>query len=98
MNKVQLLLHKLAEECCEVAQAASKASQFGLDGIIPGTATTNRERVNNELNDLIAIIEMLNSDCGLEYSYQSGDIALKKLKVEKYAIISEGLGFVEWSN
>jgi hypothetical protein len=37
MNKEQLYLTLLAEECAEVAKLASKAIRFGLDSIDPET-------------------------------------------------------------
>ena len=98
MNKLQLLLGKLTEECCEVGQSALKTSQFGLDGTIPGTNLTNRDRLNAELNDVIAVIEMLNEEFQLQYSYDINEIRAKKEKITKYALISEDLGFVEWTN
>ncbi|MFA6199055.1 MAG: hypothetical protein WC679_01450 [Bacteroidales bacterium] len=97
MTKLQFLLAKLAEECCEVAQATLKAKDFGMDGIIPDTSLTNRDRINAEINDVIAIIEMLNATGELQYSYDPVAVEQKKKKVERYALQSEALGFVNWT-
>ena len=59
MNQIEHLLFKLAEECAEVTQEASKAAIFGMDEVMPGQSLSNRERVVKELNDLYAVVEML---------------------------------------
>jgi len=58
MNAQEHLLTKLAEECSEVAQNATKALCFGLDDKY-GDRPTNRERIVEELNDLFAVVDML---------------------------------------
>ena len=98
MNKQQLLLIKLMEEAAEVVQAASKSIQFGFDDIIPGTDTTNRQRLNAEITDFLAIIEMLNEASVLNYVYDAEVVQRKKLKVEQYAQLSDELGFVQWKH
>lgn len=55
----QHLLGILGEECAEVAQQASKAVRFGLDRTKPGTDKTNREIIEQELSDLVAVANML---------------------------------------
>lgn len=61
MNAVEYLLTQLSEECGEVAKEASKANRFGLDDVYPlkPELGSNRERIINELNDLQAVIEIL---------------------------------------
>jgi NTP pyrophosphatase (non-canonical NTP hydrolase) len=49
----------LQEECAEVIQAVSKISRFGLDNLKPGKAKTNREHLEEELGDLVAMIDIL---------------------------------------
>jgi NTP pyrophosphatase (non-canonical NTP hydrolase) len=49
----------LQEECAEVIQAVSKISRFGLDNLKPGKPKTNREHLEEELGDLIAMIDIL---------------------------------------
>jgi NTP pyrophosphatase (non-canonical NTP hydrolase) len=46
----------LQEECAEVTQAISKCLRFGIDGEYNGA--TNRERLTEEIGDLIAMIEL----------------------------------------
>jgi hypothetical protein len=84
MNRTEHLLFKLAEECAEVTQEASKAAIFGMDEVMPGQPLTNRERVMRELNDLFAIAEML----GLQHVDRAA-IEAKKRKVEHYMEYAE---------
>lgn len=45
------------EECAEVVQAISKAFRFGLDTVWKGE--TNREHLEEELGDVMAMIHLL---------------------------------------
>ena len=49
----------LQEECAEVIQVASKIFRFGLDECWPEKTPTNREKLEIELGDLIAMIKIL---------------------------------------
>ena len=51
----------LQEECAEVIQAVSKISRFGLDNFKPGKPKTNREHLEEELGDMMAMIDILHS-------------------------------------
>jgi uncharacterized protein (UPF0147 family) len=59
MNATEHLLTCLSEECAEVSQRASKALRFGLDEVQPEQPFNNAQRIIAEVNDLIAVIEML---------------------------------------
>ena len=59
MNRSEYLLACLAEECVEVAHRSIKAQRFGMDEVQPGQSLNNRERILHELNDLWAVVEML---------------------------------------
>ena len=65
MNKTDEALLILAEECAEVIQAISKCQRFGIDVCKPGKPRTNREHLETELGDLLAMIEILQDDLGL---------------------------------
>ncbi len=94
MTKLQFLLTKLAEECCEVSQMALKTQQFGVAEKLPGQDKTNKQRLHEELNDLNGIIYMLNEEFGFDYKPDGVAIYYKKLKVEKYLGYSIKLGLV----
>lgn len=76
----------LQEECAEVIQAVSKISRFGLDNLKPGKPKTNREHLEEELGDLLAMVDiMLEQDI---VSWGNLEVA-KKAKIEKLC---------KWSN
>jgi NTP pyrophosphatase (non-canonical NTP hydrolase) len=56
INEILLIMQ---EECAEVTQAISKCFRFGLDNIKPGKPKTNREHLEEELGDLVAMITLL---------------------------------------
>ncbi len=94
MNLQQHLLGKLAEEGTEVGQIALKTQQFGFDEKCPGQPFTNAERTHQEIDDLMAIVEMLN-DQGLGYKPSRERIEAKKEKVVNFLIYSVELGMVD---
>jgi NTP pyrophosphatase (non-canonical NTP hydrolase) len=49
----------LQEECAEVIQAVSKVNRFGLDNFKPGNNKTNRQHLEEELGDLVAMINIM---------------------------------------
>lgn len=95
MNRQQYLLSKLAEEAAEVAQIALKTAQFGLDEAQPEQRKTNAERCHDEIDDMLAIIEMLNDEFGFNFQSQMDRRWTKKDKVNKYAAYSAELGLLK---
>lgn len=95
MTREQYLFLKLAEEGNEVGQIAMKTMQFGQTEAMPGQPFTNAERTHQELDDLMAHIEMLNDECGFGYTPDRARIEAKKLKVAKFSAYSASLGLVE---
>jgi NTP pyrophosphatase (non-canonical NTP hydrolase) len=49
----------LQEEAAEVIQAVSKIRRFGVDNAKPGTEYTNRQHLEEELGDMLAMIDIL---------------------------------------
>ncbi len=94
MSNAQFLLGKLAEEAAEVAQIALKAQQFGLDEVKPGQSYTNAERIQQELNDLIAVVGMLEGE-GFTFEQQEDQLYSKVDRVIQYREYSVKLGMVE---
>ena len=88
MNKAQLLLIQLAEECNEVAQRVSKALRFGLDEIQDGQNLNNAERIMGEFADLIGVYEILR-DSGVLSEVDRNAVSTKKKKVIYFAAYSE---------
>lgn len=93
MNNTQHALLKLSEECNEVAQICSKIMQFGFDSEYDGK--TNRERLTEELNDILGAVLNLTLETDFRFSE---DVDAKWAKVDKmirYREISKNLGFVQ---
>jgi hypothetical protein len=88
---------KLMEECAEVQQRVSKLLQFGpqeSEATNPfatptSNPTTNLQRLQDEVYDLVAVIELL----GLELPGVTR-ISEKAARIEKYRRYSEELGLV----
>jgi NTP pyrophosphatase (non-canonical NTP hydrolase) len=49
----------LQEECAEVIQAVSKIRRFGMDNSKHETEQTNRQHLEEELGDMLAMIDIL---------------------------------------
>lgn len=77
----------LQEELIESAQVISKIFRFGPDQIVPGSETTNLQRLEAELGDVQAMIELL-LDLSVGITQEGLDEAKKK-KFEKLK---------QWSN
>lgn len=95
MSHEQFLLNKLAEEASEIAQIALKTAQFGMTEKHPEKTLNNKERIHLELNDLLAVIDELNSwvQFGFKENYAAKINKIEKLN--KYLGYSIQLGKVE---
>lgn len=76
----------LQEECAEVIQAVSKVSRFGIDNVKPGKPKTNREHLEEELGDLLAMVDIM---------LEQGIVSCGNLEVAKKAKIEK---LKKWSN
>ena len=97
MNKNEHLIACSVEEAIEVAEEASaisrnlaklgaKALRFGLEDKWPDEeAQNNRDKLVDEINDLIGVIEMM-SECGIipKEWLDPNKVKAKKERVEKY--------------
>lgn len=95
MNKEQMLLTLLSEECAEVAQLASKSIRFGLDSYEPLTGVSNIDGLHNELIDIIAVVQYLNYEYNFNFDFDNIDwkaVAAKKERIDKYMKYSVNLG------
>lgn len=97
MNRTEYLLVKLAEECSEVAQRATKALTFGLDEVQEGQKLTNSERILLEFNDLLAVIDMLKDEAVFDEDNIVNKQLMedKKQKIEKYMLYSQQIGTLD---
>jgi NTP pyrophosphatase (non-canonical NTP hydrolase) len=91
MNRREHLYTILQEECAEIIQCVSKIKRFGLTNTQPASGKLNLEILNDEVNDLVAMLHMLEQD-GVPIVINSAKIDAKKAKVEKYLEISKKAG------
>jgi NTP pyrophosphatase (non-canonical NTP hydrolase) len=77
----------LQEECAEVIQAVSKISRFGLDNFKPGKPKTNREHLEEELGDMMAMIDILHSMDIVSYTNIEKAQTAKIEKLKKWSNI-----------
>lgn len=93
MNRTEHLLTCLAEECTEVGKNVAKMLRFGADDMEPGTNVANRERVVEELQDLIAVTRILVREGILPDFLDNNEmVAAKRAKIEKFMLIARGNG------
>jgi NTP pyrophosphatase (non-canonical NTP hydrolase) len=85
-EKIDEVMNILSEECAEVIVAVSKISRFGIDNYKPGKPKTNREHLEEEIGDVLAMIDIL-----LEKSV----VSLEHLEIAKRAKIEK---LKQWSN
>ena len=70
----------LQEECAEVIVAVSKISRFGIDNFKPGKPKTNRQHLEEEIGDVLAMIDILQKMD--EISFNNIEVA-RVAKIEK---------------
>jgi hypothetical protein len=98
MTRREHLLICLAEECAEVQKEITKILRFGLKDkpFVAGgnNLEPNDVRLENELNDVMAVVDMLRSE-GIKVMFSSEKAQAKKDKVEKYMKYSHSKGLLE---
>ena len=77
----------LQEECAEVIQAVSKISRFGLDNLKPGKSKTNREHLEEELGDMMAMVEILQELDIVSFTNIERAAEAKREKLKKWSNI-----------
>lgn len=85
-NNEHEVMNILSEECAEVIQAISKCHRFGMDNYKPGKPKTNREHLEEELGDLLAMVDILR---------EKGIVSQGNMEVAKVAKIEK---LKQWSN
>lgn len=102
MNRNEHLLTKLAEECCEVGQRATKALRFGINEVQPDPVDnpkglSNGQRIIDEIFDVFAVLELM-TEAGLiaedQPEYEEW-IKGKKEKIEAMLLYSKEKGTLQ---
>jgi NTP pyrophosphatase (non-canonical NTP hydrolase) len=88
-GKEKEVMDILQEECAEVIQAVSKISRFGIDNYKPGKPKTNRQHLEEELGDMLAMIDILQEMDIVSYTNIERAQAAKIEKLKKWSNIYE---------
>ena len=83
-NQKEILLIA-QEECAEVTQAISKVFRFGIDAEYNGR--TNRERLTEEIGDLVCMFQLMEEKGILDWTIISLHAQKKREKLEKWSTI-----------
>jgi NTP pyrophosphatase (non-canonical NTP hydrolase) len=84
--KIKEVMDITQEECAEVIVAISKINRFGIDNFKPGKPKTNREHLEEELGDMLAMVDIM---------LEKGVVTLDNLNIAKAAKIEK---LKKWSN
>lgn len=96
MNRVDHLLVILAEEASEVSKEVAKCLRFGPEEVYKPIGISNAQRVYAELQDLIAVAEMLQVHGILPAELRNEKMIYdKKVKVEQHLEYSVKCGRLE---
>lgn len=85
MNKTDEALLILAEECAEVVQAIFKCQRFGIDNYKPGKPKSNREHLETEIGDLVAMILILEELGVIDQSRVHDYSLMKRHKLQQWS-------------
>ena len=88
MNRGEHLLTILIEECSEVQKATTKILRFGMNER-RDMPFTNYERLKSELDDIRAMVEMIQCEFDIDLEPDIQAINDKQEKVEKYLLYSK---------
>lgn len=91
MNRQEYLLVCLVEELSEMQHAASKCLRFTPEDVCPERKIKNRLKLQDELNDVVAVLEMLYDD-GFSLSEDDARKGIKKQKLARLMERSRELG------
>ena len=81
------VLSILQEECAEVIQAVSKVQRFGLDNHHPERTKTNKQELEEELGDLLAMIQILTDQNFLDKASIALATQAKTQKLKQYSTV-----------
>ena len=76
------ILIDLVEECAEVICECTKILRFGIDGMRPGTTSSNRSKLTKEVSDVLACIQVVDK-AGLFLKGENVFVYYKRLKLAK---------------
>lgn len=77
----------IQEEAAEVIQAVSKVQRFGLDNHHPELTKTNKQELEEELGDLLAMVEILTNSGYLDPKAVQAHAEQKTQKLKQYSTV-----------
>jgi NTP pyrophosphatase (non-canonical NTP hydrolase) len=86
-KQVKEILCITQEECSEVSQSISKVFRFGWDSCHPKTGVNNKEHLEEELGDLLAMVDILVEKCIISDSKLNEARAAKRDKLKAWSRI-----------
>jgi hypothetical protein len=95
VNNIKHLLSCLGEEGSEISQDVFKCLRFGLEdrNVLNPTGPTNRERLVNEMNDLMGVARLLVEENIIPANWQDAEKqAAKREKVRKFMQYAHSVG------
>jgi len=95
MTREEHLLVIALEECAELSQEITKALRFGLDNHHPNTHIPNRSRISKEFIDLLAVMNILQSEGYITQYVEEQiqiDVEAKQRKIEHWLTYSKSVG------
>jgi len=91
------ILKKITEECSEVIKEISKAELFGMEDCEPGQELSNKEKIQDELADLLGAIELV-CEHGIlndREIFNREKVEAKKAKILKWLKYSQDKGITD---
>lgn len=82
-ERLDEILHITQEECAEVTQAISKVFRFGFTETYNGK--TNKEHLEEEIGDLLAMVRLLYSEGAIDESVVERACIAKLTKLDKWS-------------
>lgn len=92
MNRLQYLLTVLSEECDEIGKLCSKSQRFGLNSLNPETGKVNNIEIHKEMNDVLAVLRLLNTEFNLGFEVDENLINAKIEKMQRFEEYSIEIG------
>ena len=80
----QYLLMQLSSQACKLAQRTLKTIQFGLLEVYPLNNKTNKQVLHEEIDKLMAIVDLLNTHHRFNFTRNAEAINDKKEKMHHY--------------
>lgn len=87
-NEVKEILCITQEECAEVSQIVSKIFRFGWESTHPTSKVSNKERLEEEIGDLLAMVDIMVEKCLLSDSNLNTAKYLKREKLKNWSSIT----------